>query len=206
MLGFAPPLAKSARGLELKDDPRVRIIELLEADRPPAACRVVQIDEVPPKAFDDEEVIHVPEHDKRRPELAELVGRHLVPLARQPVLLGGLLDIEGVAAVSRHPALDAQLLEWDMAAMVRQNDAERGRAALGRFHLQDGWRSHAAEPSFLDQIEHGRTLLNRLSSSGPCGSGQSRPISSLNQGIARAIKGRRSTTIDAEQSVPLEMG
>ncbi len=41
---------------------------------------------------------------------------------------------------------------------------------------------------------------------GPGGSGQSIPISSLNQGIARTIKGRRSTTIDAEQSVPLEMG
>ena len=38
------------------------------------------------------------------------------------------------------------------------------------------------------------------------GAGQSIPISPLNQGIARAIRGRRSTTIDAEQSVPLETG
>ena len=70
----------------------------------------------------------------------QALGRLAEGLDLQAVPLGGLLDVKRIAAVARDAALVAQHVERDVAAVVFQDDPQRGGAALGGLHLQDGRR------------------------------------------------------------------
>ena len=69
----------------------------------------------------------------------QAIGRLAKEPAFQSVLLGGFLDVQRVAAVARDAAVFAQHVERNKAAVILEDDRQRGRVAFGGLHLQDGW-------------------------------------------------------------------
>ena len=141
---------RRAAGLELRallEDERnagERLVEfLLRHDTRPLS-RIVQVDLPAAEALDDHEVIEVPEGDERQGHVAELRRLLLVALAQQAVAPRRLDDIERLAAVARHAALDSQFLERHEAAEVAEHHRQRCCAAFDGLHLDDRRRPRSS--------------------------------------------------------------
>ena len=144
VLGRRPLRTNRGPGVKVKAIPLTPPGELLPADRSPAARRVVQIDLAPPEALDNQEMIPFPEDNHGHRLGTEPGGRLAKGLNLQAVLLGGFLDVQGIAAVPRDAAIGAQDVQRNVASMIFENDPQRGCPALDGFHLEDRGRSHRA--------------------------------------------------------------
>ena len=122
---------------ECERDLTVEPCEFLSAYGAPAASRIIQEDDAAAKALDDQEMIPLPEHHERRLPRLQTLGRLAECLGFQAVLLGRFLDVKGVAAVTRDPAVIAQYVQGHVPAVVLQNDPQRGRPTLDGLHLQE---------------------------------------------------------------------
>ena len=71
MLGLRPPLLEVGAGLEGEQDARETLVEFLGGYRPSSVRRVVEVDLAGPEPFHDQEVIELPERDRRRGDAVE---------------------------------------------------------------------------------------------------------------------------------------
>ena len=83
------------------------------------------------KAFQDEEVVELPEQNKRKRHIPELVDVDAPALALKPIGPGGPCDAGGGGSVPADLALVAQLGKWHPAAEVGEYAAKARSAALG---------------------------------------------------------------------------
>ena len=154
---------------ERECDPTVEPRELLPAHGAPAASRIVEEDDPAAKPLDDQKMIPLPEHHERRLPRLQTLRRLAERLGLQAVLLGRLLDVKGVAAVTRDSAIIAQYVQRHVPAMVLQNDPQRGRPTLDGLHLQDhrstDWPVFPLSPT--GHASTPRTTAGRLSNSLP---------------------------------------
>ena len=134
-------LELGARG-ELEHHAGERAIELLPRDAARAIGRVVHPHTARPGALDDEEVIEVPEHDRRQRAIAQATQLRPHPRGRQAVAARRFEDVGGLGTVAGDAAGNAELLERHVAPVISEHDAERGRAAFDGFLLDDGWGAH----------------------------------------------------------------
>ncbi len=142
----APFLGKLGTGYEAEGDLGISPPELVHADRPAADRRIIQIDLPVGEPLDDEKVVPLPEYEERRLPQRQPLCRLAEGFDLKAVPLGGLLDVKGVAAVARDAAIVAQHIQGHKAAVILQDDPQRGGAALGGLHLQDRRRPDRAIP------------------------------------------------------------
>jgi hypothetical protein len=133
-----PGLNSGPSLLEGQADARERRVELVGRHHPRALRRVVQVGIALPEPLEDDEVVGVPEQDRRVVDLPEVRDLVLEALGVEAVLARRLEDVVGLRAVAADAALGATLLERHDAAVVAEHHAERRRAALDRLHLEHG--------------------------------------------------------------------
>ncbi len=109
--GPLPLLDELRAGLEGQSDSAVTALEFIEADRPSAAGRVVEVDLSPPRSLDDQEVVPLPEDNERRRPIEQPIGRLANGFAFQAMPPGGLLDIKRVTAITRDAAVFSEHIE-----------------------------------------------------------------------------------------------
>jgi hypothetical protein len=97
-------------------------------------------------ALHHQKVGEVPVHDDWERSGQCLIEIEAVSAGVEAVVPGSAHDAGGLAAIARHAASDAQLLQRHPPAVVRQDDGERGGTALGDLHLQDGRCPDATPP------------------------------------------------------------
>lgn len=128
---------------EAQRDSREALAELVRREGAAARRRVVEKEAVTVEAFQDEEVIELPEQDERKRQGLELIHLHGAAGAFEAIVPGGARDAGGAGAVAADLAFLAQLRERHPAPEIGKHAAETCGAALGRMHLQQEWRCHA---------------------------------------------------------------
>ena len=96
------------------------------------------MDRVAAESLHHQKVLKLPVDDEWRGLLHKLRDAVHVALGFQTISPSGVDDGGRRAAVARHVASDAKLLERHPSAEVRENDRETRGAALDHFHLQYG--------------------------------------------------------------------
>ena len=115
-----------------------RPVELFRGDRTAAVGGVVDVVAPAAEALEDDEVVELPEQYRGEGHVGPLNPARLHAPSGEPqsVLLRRIHDVGGAARIATDPAGATQLFEGHPAAMVREEDAETGGAALGRLELQ----------------------------------------------------------------------
>ena len=114
-----------------------------------APSGIVQIENIPLAPFQDQEMLELPKQNEGHGLGMQLIYREPKTACLTPVVAGRHQYIHGAAAVPRHPAVHPQPFEGDVEAVIGQHHGQRGRAAFGRLHLQNGGNPHSAFDSFF---------------------------------------------------------
>src|SRR4029453_5710264 len=102
--GRRSPTLEVRPGLQMQPHARERSAELLLGDGAGTHARVLQEPTTRRVAFDDDEVVEVPEHDRRQEPCANLVGVLTESLGRHAVDTGRLEDAARLDTVARDTA------------------------------------------------------------------------------------------------------
>src|ERR1700678_2608799 len=123
------------RGLvEDQRDPCEALIEFIRRNDARADGRIVEVDLVTAEAFDHDEMVEVPEDDHRQRQVAEVGGLLFITLAEQIETPGSSDYVAGFTAVARDAAGRAQFFQRNEAAVVTEDNGQRGGATLDRLH------------------------------------------------------------------------
>ena len=140
---------KVGRRREGQGDAGEALVEVLAGDVAAAGGRVVDQNVRGGHALDDDEMNEIEVDDEREAECGQPFRLGSVHLRRQPVVPRRPQQVHGTGAVARDAGSPAQLLQRHEAAVVSEDDRQRGDAAFGHLRLRDGGRGHpaAAEPA-----------------------------------------------------------
>ncbi len=139
MLGRMTARLEVGAGLEGEHDPGERAVELVEGHRARTLRRIVDPRLAVVEALEHDEVVEVPEQDHGKLELVEVLDLVVLEaLGLHAELTRALDQVARLAAVARHAALDAQLLERD-PAVVTGHDHRRAPRRRTRPPPSAGW-------------------------------------------------------------------
>jgi hypothetical protein len=176
-------------GGEVQHDTGEALAELLVADAAWTGCRVVQEDLGLRGAFEHEEMVETPMDDDWKGTGQNLAELETLTLGVEAIAARSAHDARSLAAVARHAAGDAQLLERHAPPEMGEDDGKRGGTALGELHLQDGRRADAVSPV---EPEHAANP----------GDHPSRPSRCRIAGMTRVMGAWRSTMTSTATRVP----
>ena len=173
-------------------------------DRYPARTggRVVQADLSFTDPFEDQKVIEIPKQNSGRFELQKCVDLAPDSAAIQAHPARCLQKIARLTSVPCYPAIDPQLFERHPKSVITQQNAEGGSAALDRLHLKE---RRSDDPFWLCVLSPNWHLFCCAQNGQPARRGYWIPRVSLIFGMTYSTGLFLSTTIDAVQSVPLNI-
>ena len=135
--GLASALLELRARFEREHHARQPLVELLGGDGAASVGRIVEEHLARGESLQHQEMIELPEDDARRLDPVETLKLDLVARTGQPVPLPGRQHVGGGAAVARHAAVNAKLLQRHPLPEVSQDNAEARRTALHRLHLEE---------------------------------------------------------------------
>ena len=197
----AAAAAEFRAGLERQADAGETLVELLERQFAPALSRVVDVHRPPGDAFENDEVVEIPEDDHREGEVEQV--RRLAPVALRgkAVFPRRAQNVHRLAAVPRNAAAHAQFLERNPAPVIGEDHREARRAAFGRLHLQD--RRHRPAAAAPPQVRTQDRPVLAAGAGRPRGRRRRhKPNASLMSGTARVMGARAPVLTSAVARVP----
>ena len=100
---------------------RKRAVEFIVRNLRLAARRIVEIRASAAESLQHDKVIEVPEEDRWQRHLLQIFDLFLESFGVQTMSPGGLQNVQRFSSISRDAAIDAQLLERNIPAVMRQN-------------------------------------------------------------------------------------
>ena len=132
------------RRTDLDGDAGVRCAELLPRHAPTSHRGIVEISDAVLDPLEHHEMRELPMNDQRILLIEQLISLVSETLGGAISFARGSIDIARLHSVAIDTALLPQLLERNPLTVMSKNHRKACRAALNRFHLQNGRHLHAS--------------------------------------------------------------